>query len=101
MKQEQRGSVLILTLWTITLLTILVTVIASGNRLSARAAFYHQEDLGAWASVLAAVNQAEMELMMERMPLPPETIEDTSEINRNRAYRFNGQPLELNYPQAE
>lgn len=101
MKKDQRGSVLLITLWTITLLTILVTVIASQNRLSARAAFYHQEELGAWAAVLAAVNQAEMELMMERMPRPPETIEDTSEINRNPAFRYNGRALQLNYPQAE
>lgn len=99
--KKERGSVIIITLWTITLLTILVTVIASENRLTARAAYFHQEELGAWASVLAAVNQAEMELMMERMPRPPENIEDPTQINRRPEYRFNGQPVQLNYPQAE
>lgn len=103
MQQNQRGSVLIITLWTITLLTILVTVIASGNRLTARAAYYQQEELGTWAGVLAAVNQAEMELMMENMPLPADAEEETEErdLTRRPQYRFNGQPLQLHYPQQE
>ena len=36
--QKECGAVLIITLWTITLLTILVTVLAGQNRLSARVA---------------------------------------------------------------
>ena len=98
---RQRGSVIVVTLWTVILLTILITVIAGQIRLSARAAYYQQEELGEWASIVSAVNQAEMELMMERMPRPPETIDDLDEINRNPLFRFNGQELSLHYPQAE
>lgn len=101
LRARQRGSVIIVTLWTITLLTVLVTVIASENRLSARAALYQQEDLADWAGVIGAVNQAEMELMLERMPRPPEVVDDLSEVGRRPEYRFNGRELELNYPAAE
>ena len=101
MLKNQRGSVIIITLWTIILLTILVTVIASEVRLSAHAAYYQRQELGNWADVLAAVNQGEMELMLEKMPRPPEVIDDLNEIDKNPLYRFNGQELELNYPAAE
>jgi len=97
----QKGSVIVVTLWTVILLTILVTVIAGQIRLSSSAAFFHQEELGEWANVISAINQAEMELMLERMPRPPESIDDLNEINRNPFFRFNGQELELHYPQAE
>lgn len=100
-KKAEAGSVIVVTLWTVILLTVLVTVIAGQIRLSSRAAFYHQEELVDWADVVSAVNRAEMELMLERMPRPPETLEDLNEINRNPLFRFNGQELSLNYPQAE
>ena len=103
MMTRQKGTVLILTLWTITLLTILVAVLASQNRLSAQTAFYHQQDLGNWAKLTAALNQAEMELMMERMDEPPRELEvsELQQINENPRYRFNGQPLQLHYAQPE
>ncbi len=99
--RRQRGSVLIVTLWTVTLMIILVTVIASNVRLSARAALRQQEELTNWANIVQAVNHAEMELMMERMPEPLRTIENPSELNRTPVFRFNGQPLSLQYPVAE
>ena len=57
---QQRGSVIIVALWTITLMTILVTVIASQNRLSAQVAHFHQQELATWTSEQAAINRAEM-----------------------------------------
>ncbi len=98
---RQRGSVIVVTLWTIILLTILITVIAGQIRLSSRAALYHQEELNDWAGVVSAINQAEMELMLERMPRPPESLDDLDEINRNPLFKFNGQSLALNYPARE
>lgn len=100
-RYRQKGSVIVVTLWTIILLTILTTVIAGQIRLSSRAAFFHQEELADWSNIMSAINQAEMELMLERMPRPPESIDDLNEINRNPNFRFNGQELTLNYPQAE
>jgi general secretion pathway protein K len=98
---RQQGSVIIVTLWTITLLTILVTALAGQVRLSARVTQFHQDDLDTWAKVLAALNQAEMELLLEQMPLPPPTLEETNQINRNPLNRYDGQPLQLAYPQPE
>ena len=98
---SQRGSVLIVTLWTITLMTILITALAGQVRLSARVALFHQEELDTWSKTLAAINQAEMEVMLELMDKPPGYVEDPNLLNRNRLYRFNGQELQLAYPQAE
>ncbi len=98
---QQRGTVLIITLWTITLLTILVTVLAGQIRLSARAALFHQEDLDNWAQLLAAVNQAEMELMIELMQDPIQNLQDQIDNPLNPLYRYRGGELELVYPQAE
>ena len=98
-QNSQKGAVIIIVLWTAVLLTVLVTAMASKVRLSAKTAFYNQEASQSWAQLMATVNQAEMELMLERMPRPiGETLEESEEGElRSPAYRFNGQSLELNY----
>jgi general secretion pathway protein K len=99
---KQRGTVLIITLWTITLLTILVTVLAGQSRLSARATQFHQEELRTWAGVVAGVNQAEMELMLDLMDPPVLTPEEQAENPVTPHYRsYRGDPLQLAFPQAE
>jgi general secretion pathway protein K len=98
---RQQGSVIIVTLWTITLLTILITALAGQVRLSARVTQFHQDDLDTWSKVLAAINQAEMELVLEQMPLPPPKLEETNEIGRNLQNRYDGEELLLAYPQPE
>jgi general secretion pathway protein K len=48
---RQRGSVIIIVLWTSILLTVLVTVMAGKVQLSARTAFHNQQavkDLATW-----------------------------------------------------
>jgi len=97
---RQRGSVIIIVLWISVLLTVLVTAMASKVRLSAKTAFHNTEAVVQWANVMATVNKAHMELMLERMPRPVgEILEETAEGEiRIPAYRFNGQPLELSYP---
>jgi general secretion pathway protein K len=99
---KQHGTVLIVTLWTITLLTILVTVLAGQSRLSARATQFHQEELAIWANVVAAVNQAEMELMLDLMDPPVLTPEEQAENAITPHYRnYRGAPLQLSWPQAD
>lgn len=99
---KQHGAVLIITLWTITLLTILVTVLAGQNRLSARVAQFHQEDLGNWANELAALNQAEMEVMLDLMDPPVLSVDEQVENPVNPRYRnYRGAELQLAWPQAE
>ncbi len=109
MRLRQRGSVIIVTLWTIILMTMLVAVIASQNRLSADTAWVHKQELTVWASEQSAINQAEMEVMMARMPLPladQQKLMDVSaqslnQARRNPLYRYNGQLLSLAYAQAQ
>ena len=101
--KRQSGSVIIIVLWTAVLLTVLVTAMASKVRLSAKTALHNQEASSQWPQLMGALSQAEMELMLERMPRPiGETLEETDEGEiRTPAYRFNGRVLSLNYPTDE
>lgn len=101
--KKQSGTVIIIVLWTSVLLTVLVTAMAGRVRLSAQTAMHNQEASQQWAQLIGAVNQAEMELMLDRMPLPVGFEQEQTEEGeiRDRLYRYNGQPLTLNYPQAE
>lgn len=103
LRRQQSGSVIIIVLWTAVLLTVLVTAMASKVRLSAKTALHNQEVSTGWPQLMAALNQAEAELMMENMPPPVgEILEETDEGEiRSPAYRFNGQELTLNYPTEE
>jgi len=100
---KQTGSVLIIVLWTTVLLTVLVTAMASKVRLSAKTALHNQEASAGWAELMGAINQAEMELMLKKMPRPiGEILEETDEGEvRLPDYRFNGQALTLHYPASE
>lgn len=99
MNRRQHGAVMIMVLWTAVVMTILVTVLAANIRLSATTAFHNKAGNQGYASIMAAMHKAEMELMMERMPVPVGqqlTLSEDGEF-RIPAYRFNGQPLTLNY----
>jgi general secretion pathway protein K len=101
--KSQRGAVLIMVLWTAVVLTVLVTVLATNIRLGATTALRHKEGVSDYADIMTAMNQAEMELMLERMPLPLDeepVLNDWGEV-RMSTYRFNGQPLSLHYPAPE
>jgi general secretion pathway protein K len=96
---RQRGAVMIMVLWSAVVMTILVTVLAANIRLSATTAFHNKAGNEDYAAVMATIHKAEMELMMERMPVPAGqemTLNEDGEF-RIPAYRFNGQPLNLNY----
>jgi general secretion pathway protein K len=101
--QRQRGSVIIIVLWTSILLTVLVTVMAGKVQLSARTAFHNRTAVSDMADVASAMTRAEMELMLELMPAQidqEQKLDDEGNI-RSPAYRFNGQPLTLYYPVGE
>lgn len=101
--RHQRGAVIIMVLWISVVLTIMVTVLASNVRLSATTAYHNRTGSEDLSAIMSAMNHAEMELMMERMPPAldqPLIINELGEV-RIPAYRFNGQPLQLHYPSAE
>ena len=95
--KRQKGSVLIIVLWTSVLLTVLVTAMAGKVRLSAQTVAHNQDVSTHWAAIMGTVHQAEMELMLEMMAPPiDQEVELTEEGEaRNPRYRFNGQPLTL------
>ncbi len=99
----QRGTVIIIVLWTAALLTVLVTAMASKVRLSAQTVVHNQEAAVNFADLMAALNKAEAELMMELMARPIGEVMDVTEEGeiRNSNFRFNGRPLQLQYPQAD
>ena len=101
--RSNKGSVLIIVLWTAVLLTVLVTAMAGKVRLSAQTVAHNQEVSASWAQLMGTVHQAEMELMLEMMAPPiDQEVELTEEGEaRNPRFRFNGQPLQLHYPQSE
>lgn len=100
---RQKGSVIIIVLWTAVLLTVLVTAMASKVRLSAKTVLHNQEASSNWAQIMEAVNFAEMELMMRSMALPIGEDQERSEEGEilNPGYRFNGEALSLEYGAAE
>lgn len=101
--KRHSGAVLILVLWTAAILTIMVTVLAANVRLSATTAWRNHTGSEELAAILSALHKAEMELMMERMPPPPDMQREADDqgVLRIPAYRFNGQPLSLSYPVDE
>lgn len=101
--RRQKGSVIIIVLWTSVLLTVLVTVMAGKVQLSAKTAFHNAAAVTAMADVSSAMNKAEMELIMERMTSPIDEVIEVDEDgnSREKTNRFNGQALTLNYPAGE
>lgn len=97
---RQRGSVIIIVLWTSVLLTILVTVMAGKVQLSARTAMHNRTAVTDLARVSSAMNQAEMELLLESMDAPIDRVVELDEEGnfREPKYRFNGRELSLYYP---
>lgn len=101
--RQQRGAVLIIVLWTAALLTVLVAAMAAKVRLSAQTVVNNQNSASQWLQVMDAVNKAEAEILLEFMPRPidAEIERDSDGEIRNPSYRFNGQPLDLYYPDSE
>jgi len=101
--QKQRGAVLIIVLWFITLIAVLVAVMASEIRLSAKLVSHNRENLENWSHTLHAWRAAEMELMMANMPADPEDTERQTYLEEEKEwfYRFDGRELSTAYGSPE
>lgn len=101
--KRQQGAVLIMVLWLAIVMTVLVTVMAANIRLSATTAFNHQQGTGEYADMMSALNRAEMELILERMPVPADQPVELNEFGEQPLplNRYNGQALTLHYPAPE
>ncbi len=100
---KQKGSVIIIVLWTSVLLTVLVTVMAGKVQLSAKTAFHNSSAVATMADINTAMYKAEMELILERMTAPIDEEIEVDEDGNSRIddYRFNGQALSLFNPLDE
>jgi len=98
---KQKGAVLIIVLWFITIATVLVATLATEIRLSATLVFHNKSNVQLWADTLAAINMAEMELLMARMPPDEEYNKIPLSERRNRLFYFDGHELDLAYPAPE
>lgn len=98
---QQRGIILVIVLWFITIITIIVAVLANEVRLSSKIVFANKMGMNTWSDTLTTLNMAKMELFVNQMPDPPKR-QGENEVplaeRRNKAYRFNGQVLNLAYP---
>ncbi|EIJ42449.1 type II secretory pathway, component PulK [Beggiatoa alba B18LD] len=103
MRPPQQGFILIAILWFVAMAAVLVAVLASETRLSAKTVFHNQDNLQQWSDTLKALNMAQMELMLARMPLSPDDPENklSPAERKNPAYKFNGQVLNLAYTQPD
>jgi general secretion pathway protein K len=92
----QRGAIIIIVLWFVVIATIIIAVLASETRLSAKAVFYNKMGLQTWNDTLKALRAAEMELLfnLDRTYEPP-GVEDIplSERKKNK-YRFDGRVVD-------
>jgi len=95
---QQKGAVLIIVLWFVTIATVLVATLATEIRLSATLVFHNKSNVQLWADTLAAVRMAEMELLMARMPPDEEYNAIPLSERRNRLFYFDGHELDLAYP---
>lgn len=99
---RRRGAVLILVLWMMVIITLIVGTIASEVRLSAKAVYFHKQNTRQWADILQAFHFAQIELMIQRMPKPPQEMGEEPENEREKSplFRFDGRLVNLSYPEA-
>lgn len=97
--RQQRGAILIIVLWFIVVVTVIVAALATETRLSAQVVLYNKMGMQTWNDSLQALQVAQMELLINRMPLPPGEEEKVPISERKtKEYRFDGRILELAYP---
>jgi len=97
MSNSSKGAVLIIVLWFISIATVLVATLATEIRLSATLVLHNKSNVQLWADTLTAINMAEMELLMARMPPDEEYNKIPLSERRNRLFYFDGQELDLAY----
>ncbi|HDN27438.1 MAG TPA: hypothetical protein ENG03_10150 [Thioploca sp.] len=95
----QRGAILIIVLWFIVIVTVIVAALATETRLSAKVVLHNKMGMQTWNDTLQALQAAQLELLINKMPKPPGEEEEIPLSERkSKEYRFDGRVLELAYP---
>jgi len=100
---KQRGVVLIIVLWFLAVMTVMIATLATETRLSALAVSHNKTGLEKWSHTMAALQLAQMEILMANMAAHPDDEERQTFLKENRPWqnRFDGRPLQLAYNDAE
>lgn len=96
---SQQGVILIVVLWFMAIVTVMVATLASETRLSAKAVLHNKMGLETWNDTLQALQVAQMELLINRMPDPPGQEQEIDlKERKNKRYHFDGRVLQPAYP---
>ena len=100
---KQRGVVLIIVLWFLAVVTVMIATLATETRLSAIAVSHNKTGLEKWSHTMAALQLAQMEILMANMAAHPDDEERQEFLKENRPWqnRFDGRPLQLAYNDEE
>ncbi|WP_353569798.1 hypothetical protein [Candidatus Albibeggiatoa sp. nov. BB20] len=103
MVTQQRGVVLIIVLWFLAVVTVMIATLATDTRLSAIAVSHNKAGLEDWSHTMAALQLAQMEILMINMAAHPDDEERQEFLEENWPWqhRFDGRPLNLAYNDAE
>ncbi|MFK5894178.1 MAG: type II secretion system protein GspK [Pseudomonadota bacterium] len=98
---KQRASILIIVLWIISISIVLVSVLAKNTRLSATIVMRQQEALDEWSKMLAVINMAKMEVLLNQgnsfVNALKTSLKNPSKSEKKN-YLFNGEKIKLSYP---
>ncbi|MCV6639361.1 hypothetical protein [Candidatus Albibeggiatoa sp. nov. NOAA] len=100
---QQRGVVLIIVLWFLAVVTVMIATLATETRLSAIAVSHNKAGLENWSHTMAALQLAQMEILMINMAAHPDDEERQKFLEKNWPWqnRFDGRPLNLAYNDTE
>jgi general secretion pathway protein K len=100
---QQRGVVLIIVLWFLMVVTVMIATLATETRLSAVAVLHNKAGLKDWSHTMAALQLAQMEILMANMAAHPDDEEKQEFLKENWPWqnRFDGRPLNLAYNDVE
>ena len=98
---RQRASILIVVLWIISISIVLISVLAANSRLSATIVMRQQEALQDWSKMLAVINQAKMEILVNQggsfVNALKNSLNNKSGKKEKNKYLFNGDKIKLKY----
>ncbi len=88
----QKGVILIAVLWIIIISLVMVSILAANVRLSAGTVMHQSDVVQQRADLIAMVNLAKMQLLIEKMPKL-----EMAEEEKKKSVNFNGQAVKLSY----
>lgn len=103
--KADKGSILIIVLWMIVLSLSMISILANNTRLATTIVMHQQSALDDWAEILATIDKAKMELLVEKLNSSRSLailLQNASGAKKAPTqYPFQGQEIKLTFPQAD